>query len=154
MALARARAFQEKQEKQKAEEENRNLEQLFQLKVIKAGDAVNFPKYSDSIAIHYSAYLEDGTCFDNSSKRGQPLHFILGAGQVISGIEMILPLLSRGTIARLVIPPEYAYGDKGFPPIIPPKSTVLFELELLTFSSIGSAERILRERRQEDPFAL
>lgn len=55
---------------------------------------------------HYSAYLEDGTCFDNSSKRGQPLHFILGAGQVISGIEMILPLLSRGTIARLVIPPE------------------------------------------------
>jgi peptidyl-prolyl cis-trans isomerase A (cyclophilin A) len=55
---------------------------------------------------HYAAYLEDGTCFDNSKNRGQPLYFIYGASQVIPGIEMVLPILSRGEKARIVIPAE------------------------------------------------
>jgi hypothetical protein len=55
---------------------------------------------------HYISYLEDGTCFDNSSNRGQPLYFILGAGQVIKGIELVLPILSRGERARIVVPAE------------------------------------------------
>lgn len=103
---------------------------------------------------HYSAYLEDGTCFDNSVNRGQPLYFVLGAGQIIAGIEMVLPILSRGAVARLVVPFEYGYGERGYPPIVPPKSILLYEIELITFSSVGNEERLLRERREKDPFAL
>ncbi len=55
---------------------------------------------------HYIAYLEDGTCFDNSANRGQPLYFILGSGQVIKAIELVLPILSRGERARIVVPSE------------------------------------------------
>eukprot|EP01031_Cornospumella_fuschlensis_P028281 gene28281-34149_t len=138
----------------KAEEREREVVKLFQMKTVKPGDAVNFPNQGDSISIDYVAYLEDGTCFDSSRGRGQPLNFVLGAGQIIPGIEMVLPLMSRGTGVRIVVPPEYGYGEKGYPPIIPPKATLLFEVELLSFSSLGSAERMLRERRKEDPYAL
>lgn len=103
---------------------------------------------------HYITYLEDGTCIDNSLNRGQPLYFILGAGQVIPALEMVFPTLSRGEKAKIVIPPEYGYGEKGYPPLIPPKATLLYEIELVTFSSVGHAERLLRERKQVDPFAL
>ncbi|RYH29071.1 FKBP-type peptidyl-prolyl cis-trans isomerase [archaeon] len=58
------------------------------------------------ICSDYVAYLEDGTCFDSSRGRRQPLNFVLGSGQIISGIEMVLPLMSRGTGVRIVIPPE------------------------------------------------
>jgi FK506-binding protein 1 len=103
---------------------------------------------------HYIGYLEDGTCFDHSYQRGQPLYFILGAGQVIPALEMVFPTMSRGEKARIVIPAEYGYGDKGYPPIIPPKAILLYELELITFSSVGTAERELRERKEKDPYAL
>jgi len=126
MALARSRVFQEQQEKEANE---KSVEKLFQLKVVKAGDAVNFPKPGDTVCLHYIAYLEDGTAFDNSFNRGQPIYFILGAGQVISALEMVVPTLSRGSRARIVIPPEHGYGDRGYPPIIPPKATLLYEIE-------------------------
>jgi hypothetical protein len=62
--------------------------------------------------------------------------------------------MSRGEKARIVIPAEYGYGDKGYPPIIPPKAILLYELELISFSSVGTAERELRERKEKDPYAL
>ncbi len=55
---------------------------------------------------HYAGYLEDGTCFDNSWQRGQSINFLLGSKQVIEAIELVVPLLSRGEKARLVIPSE------------------------------------------------
>ncbi len=106
------------------------------------------------MARNYIAYLEDGTCFDNTFTRGQPIYFILGASQVIPAFEMVVPQMSRGSHGKIVVPPEYAYGDKGYPPIIPPKATLLFEIEVSSFSSVGSAERLLRERKETDPYAL
>lgn len=152
MALARAKQFQHEQELK--QHEQKRIEQLFQLKIVQPGDAVNFPKHGDSICIHYSAYLEDGTCFDNSWNRGQPINFILGSKQVIEAIELILPMLSRGEKARIVIPSEYGYGEKGYPPIIPPNTTLVYEVQLITFSSVGHIEKVLREKREKDPFAL
>lgn len=153
MALSRARAFQEQAKLTEEKSKQKDIEKLFQLKVVKPGDAANFPKFGDSVAINYIAYLEDGTCIDNSLARGMPLNFILGAGQVIAALELVLLSLSRGERARIVVPPEYGYGDKGYPPIIPPKSVLLYEIELVTFSSVGSAEKILREKKESDPFA-
>lgn len=92
--------------------------------------------------------------FDNSLNRGKPLYFILGAGQVIPALEMVIPLLSRSQKAKIVVPPDYGYGERGYPPIVPPKATLLYELELITFSSVGTTERLLRERKAVDPFAL
>ena len=58
---------------------------------------------------HYTGYLEDGTCFDDSYQRGQPVFFVLGAEQVLRGWEMVLPILSRGERARIVLQPEVSY---------------------------------------------
>ena len=55
---------------------------------------------------NYIGFLDDGSCFDNSYKRGQALYFILGAEQVIPAWEEVLPILSRGEKARIVVPPE------------------------------------------------
>jgi len=104
MALARARQFQHEQTLK--ENETKRIEKLFQLKIVQPGDAVNYPKHGDSICIHYAGYLEDGTCFDNSWQRGQSINFLLGSKQVIEAIELVVPLLSRGEKARLVIPSE------------------------------------------------
>eukprot|EP01034_Spumella_vulgaris_P027626 gene27627-34373_t len=64
-----------------------------------------------------------------------------------AGWEDILPILSRGEKARITLPSEYGYGDKGYPPIIPPKAVLTFEIELIGFSSVGNAERLNREKK-------
>mmetsp|Transcript_5229 Transcript_5229/g.11567 ORF Transcript_5229/g.11567 Transcript_5229/m.11567 type:complete len:151 (-) Transcript_5229:1087-1539(-) len=144
MALSRAA-----QKDVKQRENIKNIETLLDLKILKPGDAVNFPKQGDSVSVHYKGFLQDGTCIDDSFERGQPVYFILGAEQVLKGFEVVLPVLSRGEKAKITLTPDLAYGDKGYPPIIPPKSTLIFEIELLTFSSIGHAERRTREKREK-----
>jgi|TARA_A100001035_G_scaffold27356_1_gene18378 FK506-binding protein 1 len=126
MALAKA-------QRQKKEEEKRKKE--LALTITKPGDAVYFPKQFDSISMHYIGYLADGSMFDNSYQRGQPVNFILGGGHVIEGWERILPMLSKGEKARITVPPHLAYGDRGYPPVIPPLATLTYEIELLTFTS-------------------
>mmetsp|Transcript_4238 Transcript_4238/g.5822 ORF Transcript_4238/g.5822 Transcript_4238/m.5822 type:complete len:141 (+) Transcript_4238:6-428(+) len=123
------------------------IEKKYYLKIIHPGDAVNFPRHGDSVAVNYAGFLEDGSCFDNTYNRGQPIYFILGAKQVIAAWEDVLPVLSRGEKARIVVPPELGYGDRGYPPIIPPRATLTFEIELMTFTSVGHVERLHRERK-------
>ena len=122
MALARA-------QRQKKEEEK--LKKELNLTITKPGDAVYFPKQFDSISMHYIGYLADGSMFDNSYQRGQPVNFILGG----EGWERIIPMLSKGEMARITVPPHLAYGDRGYPPVIPPLATLTYEIELLTFTS-------------------
>ena len=126
MALAKAQRQQKEDEKRKKE---------LNLTITKPGDAVYFPKQFDSISMHYIGYLADGSMFDNSYQRGQPVNFILGGGHVIEGWERILPMLSKGEKARITVPPHLAYGDRGYPPVIPPLATLTYEIELLTFTS-------------------
>lgn len=136
--LARARALKEKEDAQKREDDS------IQFEMIKAGDATHYPKRYDSCAIHYTARLEDGTMIDNSYKRSQPTYFVLGNGTVIKGFDKVLMAghVSKGQIIRLTLPYDLAYGEKGYPPVIPPKATVIFEVELISFSSEGHLERI------------
>lgn len=84
----------------------------------------------DSLHMHYRGSLKVGGAeFDNSYKRGQPLVFTLGTGQVIKGWDQGLLGICAGEKRKLVIPPHLAYGEMGSPPSIPPDSTLVFEVE-------------------------
>ncbi|KAF8722449.1 hypothetical protein AX14_009827 [Amanita brunnescens Koide BX004] len=94
------------------------------------GDGVNFPREGDTVEIHYVGTLANGTKFDSSRER-QPFVTKIGVGKVIKGWDEAIPQLSTGQKAILTVTPDYAYGARGFPPIIPPNSTLQFEVELL-----------------------
>jgi FKBP-type peptidyl-prolyl cis-trans isomerase len=88
-------------------------------------------KKGDTVTVHYTGTFEDGSKFDSSLDRGQPLSFQIGSGMMIRGWEEGLVGVRVGEKVKLVLPPEFAYGEQGIPGIIPPNSTLLFEIELL-----------------------
>ena len=85
------------------------------------------------VKVHYTGKLTDGTKFDSSHDRGQPLEFVVGAGQVIRGWDEGITQLQKGQKAILTCPPDYAYGAAGAGGVIPPNATLIFEVELVDF---------------------
>jgi FKBP-type peptidyl-prolyl cis-trans isomerase len=85
------------------------------------------------VLVHYVGKLLDGRQFDSSYDRGKPLDFIVGIGQVIKGWDEGITQLKKGQKAVLTCPPDYAYGARGVPGVIPPNSTLVFEVELIDF---------------------
>lgn len=88
-------------------------------------------KSGDRVQVHYRGTLENGRQFDASYDRGKPFVFNLGAGQVIQGWDQGVAGMRVGGKRRLTVPPELGYGARGFPPVIPPSATLVFEVELL-----------------------
>jgi len=84
-----------------------------------------------NIKVHYKGQLLDGTVFDSSFKRNEPIEFTLGIGQVIKGWDEGLALLSEGDKARLVIPSDLAYGEAGAGGVIPANANLIFDVELV-----------------------
>lgn len=91
----------------------------------------DFPAAGKTVSVHYTGTLVDGTKFDSSYDRGQPIEFPLGQGRVIKGWDEGIALLKKGGKAKLIIPYYLGYGEQGYPPVIPPKSTLLFDVELV-----------------------
>ena len=83
------------------------------------------------ITVHYTGWLQDGTKFDSSLDRRQPLTIVLGVGQVIQGWDEGFGGMKEGGKRKLTIPPEMGYGARGAGGVIPPNATLLFEVELL-----------------------
>ena len=83
------------------------------------------------VSVHYKGQLLDGTVFDSSYKRKQPIDFNVGIGQVISGWDEGIQLLKVGDKARFVIPSELAYGSSGAGGVIPPNAPLIFDVELM-----------------------
>lgn len=101
--------------------------------VIKPGDDKNYPKQGMVVSVHYVGTFTDGKKFDSSRDRGKPFQFTLGAGEVIKGWDVGVAEMSVGEVSKLTIPYDMAYGEKGYPGVIPPKATLVFEVELLSF---------------------
>jgi FKBP-type peptidyl-prolyl cis-trans isomerase len=99
-----------------------------QYKMIKAGAGIS-PKTGDKVQVHYIGSLLDGTEFDNSVKRGEPLEFPVEA--VIEGWQDLLQVMKEGDKVKAWIPSELAYGEAGVPPMIPANAMLVFEVELL-----------------------
>lgn len=90
------------------------------------------PSVGQSVTVHYSGFNTDGSMFDSSVERGQPFSFMLGKGQVIKGWDEGIGMLHVGEKAKLIIPYNLAYGENGRPPIIAPKATLIFDVELIS----------------------
>ena len=142
-AVEAFRTFEGAREKREAEEKERQKKLMDEIaagyeetpsglryKILQKGNGKT-PSKGNTVSVHYKGQLLDGTVFDSSYKRKQPIEFAIGVGQVISGWDEGIQLLQIGDKARLVIPSNLGYGANGAGGVIPPNATLIFDVELV-----------------------
>ncbi len=142
-AIEAFRTFEGSREKRLAAEKAKQAEELdkvaagfdetasgLRYKIIQKGNGTKAEK-GQTVSVHYEGALIDGTVFDSSYKRNQPIDFKLGVGQVIPGWDEGISLLKVGDKARFVIPSNLAYGSAGAGGVIPGDATLVFDVELM-----------------------
>lgn len=121
-----------KTQKQETVNQNNNQKNMdLKIETTQEGTGDKVTKSGDTISVHYTGKLEDGTKFDSSVDRGEPFEFKIGAGMVIQGWEQGLLDMKVGEKRTLTIPSEMGYGAQGAGGIIPPDATLIFEVELM-----------------------
>ena len=142
-AVESFRTFEGARAKREAEEKRKQQEILDQVsagydktesglryKILQNGDGKQATQGA-MVSVHYKGQLLDGTVFDSSYKRRQPIDFPVGVGKVIAGWDEGIQLLKVGDKARLVIPSNLGYGPRGAGGVIPPNATLIFDVELM-----------------------
>lgn len=104
-----------------------------QIEILAPGQGAE-AKAGNTVFVHYTGTLTNGTKFDSSRDRGTPFKFRLGAGQVIKGWDMGVAGMKIGERRKLTIPGHLAYGEGGYPGLIPPNATLVFDVELVNVS--------------------
>ncbi|XP_075236401.1 peptidyl-prolyl cis-trans isomerase Fkbp12 [Lycorma delicatula] len=102
-----------------------------EVEVLQEGDGQTYPKTGQTVVVHYTGTLENGVKFDSSRDRGLPFKFRLGKGEVIKGWDQGVSQMCVGQRAKLTCSPDFAYGSRGHPGIIPPNATLIFDVELI-----------------------
>ena len=142
-AVEAFRTFEGSREKREEEEKKKQQETLdavakgyaetpsgLRYEILQKGEGKRATKGAN-VSVHYKGQLLDGTVFDSSYKRKQPIDFPVGLGQVIAGWDEGIQLLKVGDKARFVIPSSLAYGESGAGGVIPPNATLIFDVELM-----------------------
>jgi FKBP-type peptidyl-prolyl cis-trans isomerase len=101
--------------------------------LVRAPGTGQAPRFGDEVIVHYDGRLLDGTPFDSSYRSGAPITVRVGTGAVIKGWDEALLTMRKGEKRTLIIPHWLAYGAAGRPPNIPPRATLVFEVELIDF---------------------
>jgi len=120
------------QNNNKGQEINNNIREIQGMKIetLKEGAGAE-AENGDTVTVHYTGTLENGTKFDSSLDRGTPFSFTLGIGKVIQGWDLGVLGMKVGEKRKLTIPSELGYGSQGAGGVIPPNATLIFEVDLL-----------------------
>jgi len=120
------------QNNNKGQEINNNIREIQGMKIetLKEGAGAE-AKNGDTVTVHYTGTLENGTKFDSSLDSGTPFSFTLGTGEAIQGWDLGVLGMKVGEKRKLTIPSELGYGSQGAGGVIPPNATLIFEVELL-----------------------
>ncbi|KAI5583619.1 hypothetical protein BDE02_06G026600 [Populus trichocarpa] len=105
-------------------------------KIVKKGNSWQTPFPGDEVEVHFNGYIEGGASLESSRDKGVPFKFKLGQGEVIKGWDEGVATMKNGERAIFTVPPNLAYGEAGSPPLIPPNATLVFDVEMLSWSSI------------------
>lgn len=108
--------------------------------ITKEGKPNDKPFHGDTVFVHYTGMLVDGTKFDSSRDRGEKFSFKLSEGSVIKGWDDGVKSMNKGEVARFIIKPSYGYGNQGSPPTIPGGATLIFDIELFDFEGEDLSE--------------
>lgn len=105
-------------------------------KLLKSGHGWETPELGDEVTVHYVGTLLDGTKFDSTRDRGEPLNITLGHGQVVTGLDQGIITMKMGETSMFTLPPELGYGAAGLNGVVPPNSVVQFEVQLVSWITV------------------